>query len=75
MQSKPSTFSELLANWSTSDLSADLGVPYVNARKMKERGSVAPEHWQTLITTAKRRGFRLTPDDLVAMRQRNRVSA
>lgn len=65
---EPQTFSELLADWPTLQLSADLGVSYVTARKMRERESVGIAHWPKLIETARRKGFKLSYDRLVAMR-------
>lgn len=65
---QPDTFSELLADWPTLQLSADLGVSYVTARKMRERESVGIVHWPRLIEKAKKRGIRLSYDRLVAMR-------
>ena len=66
---KPSTFEDLLANWSTLELKADLAVPYVTARKMREHKSVSISHWPALLKAAQRKGFRLTVDDLVAMKR------
>lgn len=66
---KPATFEALLGNWSTLELSADLRVPYVTARKMRERKSVSIIHWPSLVTAAQRKGLRVTIDDLVAMRR------
>lgn len=73
---KPSTFDELLALWETPKaLSADLGVPYVNAQLMKRRKSVGVDHWPKLIEVAQARGVALTTDDLLAMRAANREHA
>lgn len=66
---KPTTFPELLANWTTLDLSEDLGVPYVNARKMRERGSVSVDYWPSLIEKASAKGIDLEYSDLVAMKR------
>lgn len=67
--SKPKTFPELLSHWRTGELSAALGVPYVNARKMRERESVNPVHWPALIEAASEKGIELEYTDLVAMKQ------
>lgn len=67
---KPKTFPDLLTHWSTLELSADLSVPYVTARKMRERGSVSVPHWPTLIEKAASKGLNLEYSDLVAMKQR-----
>jgi len=69
MLSKPDTFAALLGHWSTVELAADLGVPYVNARKMRERQSVDAAHWDKLLTASKRKGLGIEFNDLVEMRR------
>lgn len=69
MKRKPDTFEALLAHWSTVELSSDLGVPYVNARKMRERKSVDAAHWDKLLAAAKRKGLSVEFSDLVEMRR------
>lgn len=51
------SFRELLALWTAKDLAAALGVKYPTAQSIKERGSVAPAHWDLLIAAASRKGF------------------
>lgn len=68
MNSTTCTIDGLLAAWTITDLSADLGVKYETARKMRERGSVSPAHWPKLLDAARARGFAISYDDLVAMR-------
>lgn len=70
MEHTPETFDGLLAHWTTPELSADLQVPYVTARKMRERKSVGVSHWPALIDAAQRRGIRIEYRDLVAMKQK-----
>ena len=71
MNAKPTTFKELLDLWDTPKaLSAELGVPYINAQQMKRRQSVGVDHWPTLIKLAASKGVKITTDDLVAMRSR-----
>lgn len=73
---KPATFEELLALWETPKaLSADLGVPYVNAQLMKHRKSVGVDHWQKLIKAAGIKGASVTYDDLLAMRAKSKQVA
>ncbi len=72
---KPATFSELLTHWSTLDLSADLDVPYVTARKMRERESVGVKHWPALIEKAEAKGIILEYSDLVAMHRASKREA
>jgi hypothetical protein len=68
MKTAIETFDDLLSRWTTLELSAALGVPYVTARKMRERKSVAVPHWAALLAAAAERGIFLSYDDLVAMR-------
>lgn len=69
MLTKPTTFEELLALWeSPSALSAELGLPYVSAQMMRRRGSIGVAHWDAFIAAAKRKGIKLTPADMVAMK-------
>ena len=70
MKHAPDTFETLLANWTTPELSAELGVPYVTARKMRERKSMGITHWPALIKAAQSRGIALDFERLVAMRRR-----
>lgn len=70
------TFDDLLSLWeSPKDLSAALGVPYVNAQLMKHRKSVGLNHWPRLIAAAGEKGIQLTTDDLLAMRSRTREAS
>lgn len=66
---KPKTFPDLLSHWKTTELSEALGVPYVNARKMRERESVSATYWVALIEAAHAKGIDLEYSDLVAMKQ------
>ena len=72
---KPNTFPELLDHWTTPELSAALAVPYVTARKMRERRSVGIGHWPRFIEAAGDKGIRLTLDDLARMRLRKDEAA
>lgn len=74
MMTKPNTFADLLDHWTTLELSADLGVSYVTARKMRERKSVSVSHWPTLIDAARRKGIDINLDILMELR-RQRVAA
>lgn len=79
MLTKPKTFEDVLALWvSPTELSVDLGVPYVTAQMMRRRKSIGVDHWPAVIRAAKRKGVRLDNDDLVQMRlakSRQRKSA
>mgnify|MGYP006204466211 CR=1 FL=1 len=74
MNAKPETFEQLLSHWTTLELSADLDVQYVTARKMRERQSVGTQHWPRLTDAARAKGISITQEDLLAMRNR-RVAA
>lgn len=76
METKPDTFEKLLELWKTPKaLSADLGVPYINAQQMFRRKSVGIDHWPRLIDLASAKGVQITNDDLVAMSLRRREVA
>lgn len=76
MRTKPDTFEKLLTLWeSPKALSADLGVPYINAQQMLRRKSVGIDHWPRLIELASAKGVQITNDDLVAMSLKRRVAA
>lgn len=72
---KPTNFPDLLSHWSTLELSADLAVPYVTARKMRERESVGVKHWPALIEKAEAKGIVLEYSDLVAMHRASKEQA
>lgn len=73
MQSKPTSFPELLDLWETPKaLSLALGVPYVNAQMMKRRKSVDVVHWPRLIALLAERGIVVTSDDFVQMAVKRR---
>ncbi len=67
------TFDDVLSLWaSPKALSDDLGVPYINAQAMKNRRSIGVDHWSKLLKLLAERGYALTTDDLLAMRDRTR---
>lgn len=70
---KPTTFEEALALWDThSALSEEIGVIYVTAQAMRNRGTISDEHWPKVIEAWKRRGVTLTNDDFLRMRRARR---
>ena len=76
MNKKPDTFDELLSLWeSPKALSADLGVPYINAQQMKLRKSVGVDHWPRMIELASARGVKIDANDLLAMTLHRRAAA
>lgn len=70
------TFDDVLGLWETPKaLSDDLGTLYVTAQLMKRRRSIGVDHWPRLRELLAQRGYIVTTDDLMAMRQRRRVAA
>lgn len=70
---KLSTFDDVLGLWETPKALSDaLGVPYINAQAMKNRRSIGVDHWSKLLKLLAERGYVLTTDDLLAMRDRTR---
>lgn len=73
---KPSTFEEALSLWpSHAALSEEIGVIYVTAQAMRNRGSISDEHWPKIVAAWKRKGVTLTGDDLLRMRRAKRERA
>lgn len=53
--------------WSkTTDLAADLGVPYTTAAAWRQRRSIPAKHFGALIAAAEKRGEKLTLEMLHA---------
>ncbi len=53
----PTSIPDLISRWpKLTEFVADVGCGYEAARKMKDRGSIAPEHWPAVIAAAERRG-------------------
>lgn len=68
MITKPDTFRSLIEHLGGVKAFADkLGVGEFAAKKMRDRNSVAVEHWPRLVMVAKENGLLLTTDDFVAM--------
>lgn len=54
----PSTISGLIANWDKlTGFAADVGCGYEAARKMRDRESIAPEHWSKVIAASEAKGI------------------
>ena len=52
--STPSSIPDLIAQWPTiGEFAADVGCGYEAARKMRDRRSIAPEHWGRVVAAAK----------------------
>ena len=68
MFTKPDTFRGLIEHLGGVKAFSDkLGVPENNAKKMRDRNSIAVEHWPRLVMVSKENGILLTTDDFVAM--------
>jgi len=56
--STPATISELISKWGKlTEFAADVGCGYEAARKMRDRESIAPDHWPSVIAACERRGI------------------
>ena len=60
-------FEDLLAHWSATELSDDLGIGKHTAASIKRRGSVSPEHWPALIQAAENKGITLDEATLLRL--------
>lgn len=58
MSNVPDSISSLIDHWPTiGEFASEVGCGYEAARQMRRRDSIAPEHWQKVISAAKRRGI------------------
>ena len=58
MSNHPSSITALIDAWGTiAEFADDIGCGYEAARKMRRRNSVAPEHWQQIISASKAKGL------------------
>jgi hypothetical protein len=54
----PISISDLIATWGKlTEFAADVGCGYEAARKMRDRESIAPEHWARVISASEARGI------------------
>jgi hypothetical protein len=54
MSTSPTSVADLIGKWKTiTEFAADVGCGYEAARQMKRRKSIAPEHWQNVVSAAK----------------------
>lgn len=54
----PATISDLINQWDKlTEFSADVGCGYEAARKMRDRESIAPEHWPSIIKASEAKGI------------------
>lgn len=67
---KMQTFDDVLALWSSPKaLRDDLGVTYVNAQAILARRVIGVDHWPKLIRLLADKGYSVSADDLLAMRE------
>jgi hypothetical protein len=67
------TFRDLIKLWpSRVAFAREVGLGYEAAAAMYGRGFIHPHHWPRLLDAARRRGFEVTADNLVAMSDRRR---
>lgn len=56
---EPVSLSALVALWPTIvEYASDVGCGYEAARKMRDRNSIAPEHWPNVIAACEKRGIK-----------------
>lgn len=67
------TFRDLIDAWpSCREFAAEIGVTVLNARQMRNRDSIAPEHWPALVSAAKARGIEGATFETLAQMARRR---
>jgi hypothetical protein len=60
------TVAEIFAQWpSDADFGREIGVAYSTVAAWKQRGSIPTAYWRSIITAARRRGFRHVDADLL----------
>jgi hypothetical protein len=73
MMTEPVSISDLISNWKTiAEFAAELGCGYEAARQMRRRESIAPEHWEKVISVCSDKGI---PGVTIGWLHRQRVSS
>lgn len=73
--SEPSSISDLISNWHTiAEFAADVGCGYEAARKMRDRESIAPEHWAKVISVSEAKGIPGITYEWLALRRTTSAS-
>ena len=55
----PETISDLINRWPTiGEFASDIGCGYEAARKMRDRNSIAANHWARVVEVSKKRKIR-----------------
>lgn len=58
MITEPNSISDLIGRWETiGKYAEDVGCGYEAARQQRRRESIAPEHWENVVTAAARKGI------------------
>lgn len=72
MMTSPNTISDLIGKWGTiRKFSNEVGCGYEAARKMRDRESIDPKHWESIVAAARRRGIKgVTEKWLISQRSR-----
>jgi len=57
MSDAPTSISDLISRWPTvAAFTSDVGCGYEAGRKMRDRESIAPEHWRAVVGACERKG-------------------
>jgi len=77
MMNTPDTITDLIDSWGKiSDFARDVGCGYEAARQMRRRDSIAPEHWDKVVSACSKRGLKgVTYVWLASHRSRKEVRA
>jgi hypothetical protein len=68
--------SDIFDCWETiPEMATDVGVHEWNVSKWKQRGSIPRDAWTPVLAALKRKGKKLSADDLLAMHTRVRKSS
>lgn len=74
MMHKPDTFRDLIDDLGGVSAFADkMGFSTFAAKKMRDRKSIASDHWPRLIQVCRENGFLFTTDDFVALSMKREV--
>ena len=70
------SFCGVIGRWQTlCAFAGDIGVSQNTAKKMRQRNSIAPEHWASVVAAAKQRDYRDITLDLLARLKAGEIAA
>jgi hypothetical protein len=76
MTDAPQTIPELIGRWKTiADFANAVGCGYEAARQMRRRESIAPEHWQSVISASETAGIEGVTYEWLAKQRRSASEA